>query len=65
MSYNEVLSEILNEHAPIKKRTIKVVPKAPRFDGEDDVVKQRNNSVEQNLKQTRKDTSLFVRRLLN
>ena len=29
---NEVLKELLDEHAPIKTRTIKVVPNAPWFD---------------------------------
>ena len=32
--YNEVLWEALNIHAPIKTRSIKLVQKAPWFDGE-------------------------------
>ena len=32
--YNEVLQEALNIHAPIKTRSIKLVQKAPWFDGE-------------------------------
>ena len=33
-AYNEVLRELLDEHAPIKTRTIKVVPNAPWFNSE-------------------------------
>ena len=32
--YNEVLSSVLNDHAPKKSRTIKIVPEAPWFDQE-------------------------------
>ena len=32
--YNEVLNEIINEHAPVKTRRIKIVPNAPWFDAE-------------------------------
>ena len=33
-SYNEVLSSVLNDHAPNKSKTIKIVPNAPWFDCE-------------------------------
>ena len=33
-SYNSVLTEIINRHAPVKTRKIKVVPEAPWFDAE-------------------------------
>ena len=43
--YNEVLNEILDEHAPMRTRTIKVVPHAPWFDAEyDNLRKLRRNA---------------------
>ena len=32
--YNNALSEVLNKHAPVKKKTIKCLPESPWFDGE-------------------------------
>ncbi len=33
-SYNEVMTGVLNDHAPMKSKTIKIVPNAPWFDCE-------------------------------
>ena len=44
-SYNEVMGKIINEHAPVISKTIKIVPSAPWFDSEYvDLRKQRRRA---------------------
>ena len=52
-AYNEVLSELLNEHAPIKSRTIKIVPNAPWFDSEYENLRRLRRKAEKKYQKTK------------
>ena len=54
--YNEVLSEILDEHAPVKTRTSKVVPHAPWFDTEYDNLRKQRRKAERQYKKSKRAT---------
>jgi len=61
--YNENMSSILDKHAPLKSKTIKVVPKAPWFDGEYIDLRRKRRKAEQKYRQTRNesDKSAYVK----
>ena len=52
-AYNEVLSELLNEHAPIKSRTIKIVPNAQWFDSEYENLRRLRRKAEKKYQKTK------------
>ena len=51
--YNEVLKEILDEHAPLKSCIIKVVPHAPWFDTEYAAMRKLRRKAEKQFKKTK------------
>ena len=51
-TYNKVLTEILEEHAPVKSRIIKVVPNAPWFDAEYASLRKQRRKAEKRYKKS-------------
>jgi hypothetical protein len=51
-TYNKVLRETLDEHAPVKSKTIKVVPNAPWFDGEYASLRKQRRKAEKQYKKS-------------
>ncbi len=51
-SYNEVLTSVLNEQAPMKSRNIKKVPDSPWFDGEYSNLRRLRRKAEKEYKRT-------------
>ena len=52
-TYNQVLSELLDEHAPMKSRIIKTVPNAPWFDSEYANLRKQRRKAEKQYKKTK------------
>ena len=61
--YNENMSSILDNHAPLKSKTIKVVPKAPWFDGEYVDLRRKRRKAEKKYRKTHDevDKSAFLK----
>ena len=51
-SYNEVMNRVLNEHAPLKSKNVKIVPTAPWFDCEYEQMRRLRRKAEKKYKQT-------------
>ena len=51
-AYNKVMCTVLNEHAPLKSRNIKVVPNAPWFDAEYDNTRKLRRKAERLYRKT-------------
>ena len=51
-NYNEVMSDVVNKHAPVKTKTIKVVPQAPWFDAEYASLRRQRRKAEKKYRQT-------------
>ena len=51
--YNETLKDVLNKHAPIKSKTIKIVPKAPWFDCEYEHLRKLRRKEEKRYRKTK------------
>ena len=51
-AYNKVMSTVLNEHAPLKSRNIKVVPNVPWFDAEYENTRKLRRKAERLYKKT-------------
>ena len=51
-NYNSLLSEIVDCHAPIKTKQVKIVPKAPWFDLQYKSLRQRRRKAEKKFKMT-------------
>ena len=51
--YNTVLGELLDKHAPMKTRSIKIVPTAPWFDGEYEKLRKQRRKAEKKFKKTK------------
>lgn len=52
-SYNEKMQKIIDDHAPVIKKTIKIVPEAPWFDGEYIDKRKKRRKAEKVYKRTR------------
>ena len=50
--YNDALSDVLNKHAPVKKKTIKCLPESPWFDGEYISLRRERRKAEVRYKKT-------------
>lgn len=50
--YNQVMKELVNKHAPVKTKTIKVVKKAPWFDKEYADLRKRRRNAEKTFRKT-------------
>ena len=61
-NYNTVLTEVINKHAPIKNKQIKVVPEAPWFDAEYADLRKLRRRAEKKYKKTglEADKNLYV-----
>ena len=55
-NYNRNLQTILDKHAPMKSKTIKISPNAPWFDGEYDNLRKRRRKAEKVYRRTRLKT---------
>ena len=51
-NYSEILSGVLNDHAPLKSRTVKVVPDAPWFDFEYEKLRKLRRKAEKQYKRS-------------
>ena len=47
--YNDKLNEILNKYAPLKTKTVKIVPKAPWFDHEYRTLRKKRRKAEKKV----------------
>ena len=50
--YNDIMAEVLNEHAPLKSKKVKIIPDAPWFDGEYDNLRKLRRKAERLYKKT-------------
>ena len=50
--YNEILRYVLDRHAPLKTRNVKLVPEAPWFDGEYETLRKKRRKAEKLYKRT-------------
>ena len=48
--YNEKLSELLNKHAPLKDKSIKIVPNSPWFDNDYKILRRERRKAEKKFK---------------
>ena len=55
-NYNYVLTEVVNKHAPIITKTIKVVPTAPWFDADYANLRKRRRKAEKKYRKSGLDS---------
>ena len=50
VNYNKVTAEVLEKHAPMKTRSVKIIPNAPWFDGSMETLERREERQRNSLK---------------
>ena len=60
--YNSIVTEVLNKHAPVKQKEIKVVPTAPWFDGDYRDLRKKRRKAEKKFRKTKLeiDKQIFI-----